>query len=173
MPFAYTVRGLCVYTSTSQPGSNSLTVKLRKNGGYLSPDPTVSIPGGGGSGTWCDNTDQPTGSANDWLDLELKNNNGAVRAEYRQSTLGLLRQQVRLQEMLIFGMGAIGAISTAPTDMYFAPFGGSRRDNHAGKCGSGCASGITVKNLHCWVVACPSTSAHSRCSKMASFPREA
>ncbi len=73
--------------------------------------------------------------------------------------------------MLIFGLGAIGAISTGSTDHYFAPFGGSSSvTTTLANAQVAVPRAITVKNLHCWVVACPSTSATFEVFQNGVFP---
>ncbi|MDR3411542.1 MAG: hypothetical protein P4L87_11470 [Formivibrio sp.] len=156
MPFAYTVQGLCVYTSSSQPVSNPLTVKLRQNGGYPSPQPAVSIPGGGGSGTWCDNAHHLMGSANDWLDLELKNNNTSGSSANIVSIAMDITPASPATGMFVFGLGGIGIMPTSPADTYFAPFGGSTNltTTHV-NAEVAVPRALTVKNMHCYVTACP------------------
>ena len=73
--------------------------------------------------------------------------------------------------MLIFGVGAIGAISTAPTNHYFAPFGGSSSvTTTLANAQVPVPRALTIKNLHCWVVACPSSSATFEVFKNGVFP---
>ncbi len=168
VPFTYIAHDLCVYTNSPQPSSGDLEITLRQNGGSVAP--MVTIPINGAAGAWCDAHSFTSSTTGDQLDLMLVNHASALSANIVSITLGMTPTSPATG-MLIFGLGAIGAISTGSTDHYFAPFGGSSSvTTTLANAQVAVPRAINVKNLHCWVVACPSTSATFKVFQNGVFP---
>ena len=157
VPFAWSVQGgLCVYTGTAQPGLGSLVVTLQKNTS-TNTSLVVTVPAGGGPGVWCDNdsTHTASGSAGDWLDFKVQNNDtGTTSATIQSITLGLTPTSPATG-MLVFGMG--GRTLTVGQNNYFAPFGGSNWTTTSAYAQVALPRAVLVKNLHCYVAICPGT----------------
>ena len=157
VPFNYNAKGLCVVTSSAQSGTASLTVTLRQNGTNAGPQATVLM--GGGPGTWCDDSGTITGGLlGDRLDLALHNNASVASATILTITLGvtpLLTSPATVQPtgMLVFGLGDRSIVNNT----YFAPFGGGNYTSTAANAQVALPRSVTIRNLHCWVTACPST----------------
>jgi hypothetical protein len=150
VPFDYTPKGLCVYTSGTQGAGGSLVITLHQNGSGSSP--AVTIPPSGTGGAWCDATGSFTGHAGDTLDLQLQNFDSGTSATIVSITLGITPASPATG-MLIFGMGG----RNIATNTYFAPFGGGNYTSTAAYAQVALPRAVTIQNMHCWVTFCPSS----------------
>ena len=158
-PFAYTAKGLCVLTSSTQGSGGSLMIVLRRNGSSPTGTPTVTIPSSGAAGAWCDNSDSLSNSGSaDTLDLQLTNNDSVHSSANIVSITLALTPTSPATGVLVFGLGAMGAIPPPGVNTnYFAPFGGSNLTITSANAQVALPRAVMIKNLHCYITICPGT----------------
>jgi hypothetical protein len=164
VPFDYTPKGLCVYTSGTQGAGGNLVITLHQNGSGSSP--VVTIPPGGTGGAWCDASGSFTGHAGDTLDLQLQNFDSGTGATIVSITLGITTSippppALTPTGMLIFGMGGRSIV----TNTYFALFGGGNYTSIAANAQVALPRAVTIKNLNCYLTLCPGVTATYRVYK--------
>src|SRR5581483_4716216 len=109
--------------------------------------------------TWCDDSGAITGGLLcDRLDLALHNNASVTSTTILTITLGvtpLLTAPATVQPtgMIVFGLGDRNLVNNT----WFAPFGGGTSTSTAANSQVALPRRVTIRNLHCWVLACPSS----------------
>lgn len=152
IPFAGTIRNLCVRTSTSQGGVGDLVVTLRKNG-TTATAVTVTFVAGQTAALFCDFVNTAAISADDWVTVEFANAHTAASAAVTSVSAELV-PTVPGRGLIIFGMG--NSLVSSGADRYVGGF----TDNVVVAQGDAKAPmprALTASNLRCLVETAPAS----------------
>jgi len=150
--YAHTTAGtfsnLCVRTTTTQPGTGSLVITLRKNAGDTAL--VVTVPAGGVAGMYCDFTNSVGIAVGDWGTYQLVNN-AATNSAIPEGITMLLTPTAPATAVIPFPNTALTSFA-AGADRFIAPYTGGVDTTDIAQWGPIPRAG-TGSSFYCYVAA--------------------